>query len=57
LSGLRVECGRDFGEGYPAAAAIIVAEVGSDTQGRAASLRVYSHLDADLSTDTKALMT
>lgn len=37
--------GRHLGK-YPATAAIIVAEVGSDTQGRAASLREYSRLDA-----------
>jgi len=37
--------GRHFGK-YPAAAAIIVAEVVSDAQGRAAGLRVYSRLEA-----------
>jgi transposase len=37
--------GRHLGK-YPAAAAIVVAEVVSDPQGRAAALRVYSRLDA-----------
>lgn len=37
--------GRHLGK-YPGAAAIVVAEVVSDTQGRAAGLRVYSRLDA-----------
>lgn len=37
--------GRHLGK-YPAAAAILVVEVVSDAQGRAAGLRVYSRLDA-----------
>lgn len=37
--------GRHLGK-YPAAAAIVVAEVQSDTQGRAAGLRVFSRLEA-----------
>ena len=37
--------GRHLGK-YPAAAAILVAEVVADGQGRAASLRVFSRLDA-----------